>query len=71
MTSEEVGQDHEFASRGEMYNGMVCISQLENVSPYSGTSLIRTPMGQNKLSSFQRLKCIQEWVLGVGKSCPV
>ena len=40
---------------------------------YSGTSLIRTPMGQksvivSEVSSFQRLKCMQEWpVLGVGK----
>ena len=37
---------------------------------YSGTSLILAPMGQKKVSlfsevsSFQRLKCMQEWYLG-------
>ena len=41
---------------------------------YSGTSLIRTPMGQKKVSLLvrrQRLKkCMQEWYLGLER-CPV
>ena len=50
---------------------LVTLSLSLSLSLYSGTSLMWTPMGQKnvrEVSSFQRLKCMQEWyILGVGK----
>ena len=55
----------------------VCVTILELGMYILYNILIRTPMGQKKchcceVSSFQRLKCMQEWyvytyILGVGK----